>query len=109
MSLGLIESGVPMQVAHQVLDDLKRIFHHHMRLTDEYTVRPYPGPITLIRPSDAPFTVPILPDRGRGKLAAKVDVRFVPGQHHSMIREPHVDSLARSLADALRRAEQTAP
>ncbi len=64
LSLGLIESGVPMEFARQVLDDLKRIFHHHMVLTDRYVVRPYPGPITLIRPSDAPFAVPTPPDRG---------------------------------------------
>ena len=32
LKLGLIDSSVPMQVAHQVLDDLKRIFHHHMTL-----------------------------------------------------------------------------
>ena len=44
LRLGLIESSVPMQVAHQVLDDLKRIFHHHMVLTDRYVVRPYAGP-----------------------------------------------------------------
>ena len=55
-----------MQVAHQVLDDLKRIFHHHMVLTDHYVVRPYPGRITLIRPSDAPFAVPTPRDRGWG-------------------------------------------
>jgi pimeloyl-ACP methyl ester carboxylesterase len=48
MRLGLIESGVPMHVAHQVLDDLKRIFHHHMVLTDRYVVRPYPGQITRL-------------------------------------------------------------
>src|SRR4029079_16900852 len=53
LRLGLIESGVPMQVPQQVFADLKRIFHQHMLLTDRYVVRPYPGRITLIRPSDA--------------------------------------------------------
>jgi thioesterase domain-containing protein len=102
LRLGLIESNVPMAVAHQILDDLKQIFHHHMVLTDHYVVRPYPGRITLIRPSDAPISVPTPRDRGWGRLAADVDVHFVPGQHHSMVKEPHVRDLARTLDACLR-------
>src|SRR5262249_25647655 len=98
-------SGVPMQVAHQVLDDLKRIFHHHMVLTHRYAVRPYPGRITLIRPSDAPFTVSTPPDRGWKRWAAEVEVHSVPGQHHSMVNEPFVQDLARTLAACLRRRQ----
>jgi thioesterase domain-containing protein len=105
LKLGLIESSVPMQVAHQVLDDLKRIFHHHMVLIDQYVVRPYPSRITLIRPSDAPFPVPTRHDRGWGSLAADVDVRFVPGQHHSMVKDPHVQDLARTLDACLHQSE----
>src|SRR5262249_35135082 len=105
LRLGLIDAGVPLQVAQQVLDDLKRLFHHHMVLTDNYVVRPYPGRIILFRPSDAPFAVPTPPDRGWGSLAAGVDVHLVPGQHHSMVKEPHVQVLARELAACLRQAE----
>jgi thioesterase domain-containing protein len=105
MRLGLVDSGAPMPFVHQVLDDLKRIFHHHMMLTDRYVVRPYPGRITLIRPTDAPFAVPTPPDRGWGRWTAEVDVHFSPGQHHTMVKEPHVGELARTLAACLRRAE----
>ena len=105
LKLGLIESSVPMQVAHQVLDDLKRIFHHHMVLTDRYVARHYPGRLTLFRPSNAPFPVSTRHDRGWGSLAADVDVRFVPGQHHSMVKEPHVCDLARTLKACLRKSE----
>jgi len=106
LRLGLIESGVPMQVAHQVIDDVKRVFHHHMVLTDEYVVRPYPGRITLIRPSDAPFAVPTPPDRGWGRWATDVPVHFVPGQHHTMVKEPHAQDLARTLEACLRQADE---
>jgi thioesterase domain-containing protein len=109
LRLGLIESNVPMQVAHQVIDELKRIFHHHMMLTDHYVVRPYTGRITLIRPSDAPFAVPTLHGRGWERFAADVEVHFVPGQHHSMVKEPHVQDLARTLEACLRQAEERAP
>jgi thioesterase domain-containing protein len=98
-----------MQVAHQVIDDLKRIFHRHMVLTDHYVVRPYPGRITLIRPSDAPFALPTPHDRGWSKLAADVEVHFVPGQHHSMVKEPHVQDLARTLEACLRHGEESGP
>jgi thioesterase domain-containing protein len=103
MRLGLIESGVPMQFAHDVIDDLKRIFHHHMMLTDRYAVRPYPGRITLIRPTEAPFAVQTLQDKGWERWASEVDVHFVPGQHHSMVKEPYVQELARVLEKSLLR------
>jgi amino acid adenylation domain-containing protein len=105
LRLGLVESNVPMSLAQQVIDDLKRVFHHHMVLTDHYVVRPYPGRITLLRPSDAPIAVPVPHDRGWGKLAVDVDVHLVPGQHHSMVKEPHVQDLARTLEGCLRRLQ----
>ncbi len=105
LKLGLIEPDVPMGVAQQVLEALKRLFHHHMVLADQYVPRFYPGCITLLRPSDAPVAVATTRDRGWGRLATSVDVHFVPGQHHSMVKEPHVQALARVLGDCLRRAE----
>ena len=102
--LGLIESGVPMELAQQVLDDLKRIFHHHMVLTDRYVLRPYPGRVDLFRPMEAPVAVAVPPDRGWGRWAAEVVVHPVSGQHHSMVREPHVRELARALDQESSRA-----
>jgi amino acid adenylation domain-containing protein len=104
LKLGLIEPEVPLAVAEQVLHELKRLFHRHMVLANEYRARPYPGRVTLLRPSDAPLAVPTLRDRGWGKLAAAVDVHFVPGQHHSMVKEPYVQVLARVLQECLDRA-----
>jgi amino acid adenylation domain-containing protein len=95
--LGLVQPDVPMEVAEQLLNELKRLFHHHLRLAHHYAVRHYPGRITLCRPSDAPFAVATSRDRGWAKLADGVDVYFVSGQHHSMVKEPHVKSLARVL------------
>src|SRR5262249_22049148 len=67
LKLGLIDPGPPLELARQVLDDLKRLFHLHVRLTDGYLFRPYPGRITLFRPSEVPFAVEAPPDRGWGK------------------------------------------
>jgi amino acid adenylation domain-containing protein len=94
--LGLVAEDAAPELVRQTLDDLKRLFHHHVRLAGEYVLRPYPGQVTLFRPSNGPVAPP--EDRGWGRVAAAVEVRSVPGQHHSMVKEPHV----RALADALR-------
>lgn len=109
LKLGLVGPDVPMGVAQQVVDSLKRLFHHHMLLAHQYLPRPYPGRITLLRPSDAPIAIPTTRDRGWGNLAAAVDVHFVPGQHHSMVKEPHVLALARILKNCLQRVEADEP
>ena len=41
------------------------------------------------------------PDRGWQQLAREVDVHFVPGQHHSMVKEPYVQVLAQKLNTCL--------
>jgi amino acid adenylation domain-containing protein len=105
LRLGLIEPDTPLQLAQQVLDDLKRLFHHHLSLADRYEVCPYPGRITLFRPAEMPFAVPTQPDRGWGRLAAAVDVHVVPGHHHSMVKEPHAQVLADKLRECLHQAE----
>ncbi len=95
--LGLVEADTPLPLVQQILDDLKRLFHAHIRLANDYTVRPYPGRITLFRPSDSPIATSTSRDRNWGRLAADVDVHFVPGLHHTMVKEPHVQVLAEHL------------
>jgi thioesterase domain-containing protein len=41
--LGVVEMDTPLALAQKLLDDLKRLFHAHVRLASEYAVRPYPG------------------------------------------------------------------
>ncbi|HZV06903.1 MAG TPA: amino acid adenylation domain-containing protein [Gemmataceae bacterium] len=104
--LGLVDADTPLQLVQQILDDLKRLFHAHIKLGSEYALRPYPGRLTLFRPAESPVPVPVAPDRNWGKLAAGVDVHFVPGQHHTMVKEPHVQVLAQQLRECLRQAER---
>jgi thioesterase domain-containing protein len=107
--LGLVEPDMPMALVQQILDDLKRLFHAHVRLANAYAVRPYPGRIIQFRPAETPVPVPGgvtgPPDRGWGKVAA-VEVRVVPGHHHSMVKEPHVLELARQFQACLELAEK---
>jgi thioesterase domain-containing protein len=103
--LGLVESDTPLPLVQQILDDLKRLFHAHIRLANDYQVRPYAGRIVLFRPSDSPVVACGPPDRGWGEWADAVDVHFVPGQHHTMVKEPQVQELARQMQWCLRQAE----
>jgi amino acid adenylation domain-containing protein len=102
--LGLVDEDTPPALVGQILDDLKRLFHAHLVLANDYAIRPYPGRITLFRPAEAPVVVPTSADRNWGKRAAAVEVHFVPGQHHSMVKEPHVRVLAEKLAACLQAA-----
>jgi amino acid adenylation domain-containing protein len=103
--LGLVDDDTPLPLVQQILDDLKRLFHAHIQLGGAYALRPYPGRLTLFRPSESPVLVATAPDRNWGKLAAAVDVHFVPGQHHTMVKEPHVQMLAEQLRQCLQQAE----
>ena len=103
-NLGLLDADTPLPLVQKMLEDVKRLFHGHVKLASNYTVRPYPGRITLFRPSEAVVQVPTLPDRGWGKLAAAVDVHYVPGQHHTMVKEPQVQVLAEQLRLCLQQA-----
>jgi amino acid adenylation domain-containing protein len=103
--LGLVDEDTPLPLVQQILNDLKRLFHAHIQLGGNYVLRPYPGRLTLFRPQEAPVPVQTAPDRNWGKLAAAVDVHFVPGQHHTMVKEPHVQVLAHKLRQCLRQAE----
>jgi len=106
--LGLVETDTPLSLVQQILDDLKRLFHAHVALANEYVLRPYPGQITLFRPSDSPIVDCTSRDRNWGKLAAAVEVHFVPGLHHTIVKEPHVQVLARQLSSCLRQVEELA-
>ena len=94
--VGVVDNETPDTLIVQILEDLKRLFHHHVTLANDYSLQSYAGTITMFRPDDAPVEVEISPDRG-WKSFANVVVESVPGQHHSMVKRPHVDVLAEKL------------
>jgi amino acid adenylation domain-containing protein len=73
----------------------------HFHIIDTYgeaskLYRPsvFPGRLTLIRTPSSPGT----PDMGWGELARDgVEIRHTSGDHYSLIKEPHVRSLAHEL------------
>jgi amino acid adenylation domain-containing protein len=100
--LGILAAQSPPEVVQRVLSDLQSLFHHHVDLSRRYRLRPLaPIELLLLRPTEVPFRLQVSEDRGWRHLVEKVDVRYVPGHHHSMVQTPHVKRLAEVLTQAL--------
>ncbi len=84
----------------------RETFNARILGTVRYRARPYPGKLVLFRSSDLGDPSPEALERiARAydwqRLAASVDVRWIPGDHETMLIEPNVRELALSLTDAL--------
>ena len=69
-----------------------------------YVPRPYSGHLTLFRALGA-AREPVDPALGWRTLVRSVEVREVPGEHMTILREPHVRILAEQLSECLVRAQ----
>jgi thioesterase domain-containing protein len=84
------------------LRDFFDIFLANMRALRAYTPKRYPGRITLFRPDTGAVNGGD-PTLGWEDLAeGDVHVHFVHGDHDSMLRGPHIESLARTFRACLR-------
>jgi amino acid adenylation domain-containing protein len=85
------------------------VFQANFRAVRAYRPAPYPGPATLLRAGrtgDA-WTDPAI--AWAALVEGGLDVRDVPGDHHSLLRAPHVEAVAAALAERLAAgAEQVA-
>jgi thioesterase domain-containing protein len=72
-------------------------------LTADYRARHFPGRITLFCAdyNERGFSIP--PVMRWKKVAAESEVFWVPGDHVSLIRQPHVKTLARLMRDCMDR------
>jgi amino acid adenylation domain-containing protein len=72
----------------------------------DFSDRPYPGKLNLFRASDVPDLSEVDTTLGWSSIAqGGVVVNFVPGDHVSMFKKPHVDSLAHRLQQEIRKSE----
>ena len=62
--------------------------------------RPYDGPVTLIQTVETADTDAAVWDT----LCPRLERRIVPGDHYTMLRPPHLATLATAVGDALREA-----
>lgn len=92
--LGVLDEDTPIELVQQTLQELQRLFHHHVSLADRYKLDRIETPITLFRPTEVPVQTVGPEDRGWSQLCSDVEVVHVPGHHHSMLSPPNVDSIA---------------
>ncbi len=86
--------GLPLDV-----DEARRLFHVYrtnFAALPTYSGGPYAGRVILFRPEGATHDTTEV----WRKLAPDLEVLTVPGDHHSMLRPPHVAVVAEALAPA---------
>jgi oxalate---CoA ligase len=86
---------------------LRDVQMFHRQALREYRLQPYAGRITLFRATERGIHDTAGPQMGWGRLAAGgVEVYDVPGDHATLVKEPHVAVLAERLRACLDRARQ---
>jgi thioesterase domain-containing protein/acyl carrier protein len=87
----------------------RRLMAIHYQALRDYAPRPYPGRVTLFRARTRPLFRLYGRDLGWAALAGGgLDVISVPGNHESILKEPHVRTIAVALKDHLRAAAAAA-
>jgi thioesterase domain-containing protein/acyl carrier protein len=85
---------------------LVQILKSHIRAAKAYIPQPYQGRATLFRASEEATANSQDLTLGWEELATEgVDLHWVPGNHSSMVREPHVQVLAKQLRACLDRSQ----
>jgi thioesterase domain-containing protein len=80
----------------------RKLWQAHLQALNAYHPRPYGGKLTLLRTTGYPFFSSFDYAHGwRALVGERVDVRFVPGMHETIMVDPFVASLARELHSLL--------
>jgi amino acid adenylation domain-containing protein len=101
---GVVHSGDSLEQLRRLL----RVYKTNVQAYRAYVPRPYAGPITLIRAEQAAFPPELGPDLGWDQLTPHpIDHQQVPGDHITLLAEPHVRTLADRLRTRLGRSERS--
>jgi thioesterase domain-containing protein len=92
------------EVTLEQFGDFVKVLRRHTEAMRAYRPGVYAGRITLLRAAEQPAGASPEPDMGWGRYArGGVEVRGVPGDHLSMLQEPHVGRLAEEIRSCLAR------
>lgn len=97
---GLVQPGADA-------DRLHRLFvaaHHNLSAWQTHRPRPYSGPVVFLQAEESPAEGTDC--YGWRAYASNLTRHVVPGGHETMLREPHVATLAKVLTTALGRNER---
>ncbi|QRK06023.1 amino acid adenylation domain-containing protein [Archangium violaceum] len=101
------ESGLlPPTTGVEELRVLLEVARANLRAVARYRPEPYAGRVKLLRARDARRRTGVDPTHGWGRLISNgLAVEDVPGDHHGILRAPHVGELAERLARWLAEAD----
>ncbi|HEY0784050.1 MAG TPA: thioesterase domain-containing protein, partial [Thermoanaerobaculia bacterium] len=102
---GFLPADLRLADAHLRLAVLRA----HLLAMTSYRPGSYPGRIHLLRAADSTASQGDLTNGWRALAAAGVEVNDVPGDHYSVVREPHVRTLAARLESLLEVEDRPAP
>jgi thioesterase domain-containing protein len=78
-----------------------RIFYANSQAVYRYVPQPYPHPITLFNATEQAIHLQQNPTLGWNLLATNIQLHPIPGNHLSMMKPPHVQTLAQQLQQYL--------
>jgi amino acid adenylation domain-containing protein len=100
---GLLPPGTGLEELRVLLE----VAQANLRAVAGYSPEPYEGRMLLLRAKDARRGAEVEPTHGWGRLAASgLSVEDLPGDHHGVLRAPHVHELAERLTRWLAEAER---
>jgi thioesterase domain-containing protein len=86
---------------------LLQVFKTNVRAMCGYVPREYAGTVRLYKARDEAARDLADPRLGWGETAARgLEIHTIPGTHYTIMREPHVRTLAAQLRDCLRQADE---
>ncbi|MEO7300633.1 MAG: AMP-binding protein, partial [Verrucomicrobiota bacterium] len=91
---------------NQHLAQLEHVYHTNLDALNFYDVRRYPRKVILFNAQEHDPAQVSDPLYGWFGLAAKIETHIVPGNHDTILMEPHVKVLAARLAECMARAEK---
>ncbi|OYP36658.1 non-ribosomal peptide synthetase [Rhodopirellula sp. MGV] len=100
--LGVLVESQPELVVQKVIEDLQRLFSHHVKLCQDCELTAIDIPVHLLRPKEVPGQADVRPDRGWSRWATFVESKVVEGHHHSMVQGAGAVQIAQYL-DSLTR------
>lgn len=92
---------VPPDLGGARIDRYLQVYKHNLQALQTYVPRAYSGNVILFKASEQFAVTHKNPEMGWGDLVQRLVIHVVPGNHYSMLREPHVQILAENLQSRL--------
>ena len=96
---------VPAGLGEARIDHYLQVYKQNLQALQSYVPRAYSGTVILFKASEQFAVTQKDSEMGWGDLVQRLLVHVVPGNHYSILREPHVQILAQRLRTLLQDAE----